>query len=212
MARAGLPCDGSAGPGVSPDAGTADTPSAAHAPYLWAVLIARIYAILPLLCPVCRSEMPLIAAVTEPEPVRRILLHVGEPTTPPSNSPARSPPPRDTPSTGIKPRPMSRKTENWRPRTRSIKRSVGNLAASDTLSRLAGRVRRSPRTPPPLGTDPEAGGTPSGGSRFSSGAQFGAIPDRSRALTRPHDGPILCPQWAAAPVEIPIFRVLDCKI
>ena len=88
-AQAGLPLDPSAGPlvppapGVSPDARTADTPPAAHARYLWAVLIARIYQILPLICPVCGSEMRLIAAVTEPEPVRRILLHVGEPTTPP---------------------------------------------------------------------------------------------------------------------------------
>ena len=40
--------------------------------------------------------MRLIAAVTEPEPVRRILLHVGEPTTPPPISPARSPPLWDT--------------------------------------------------------------------------------------------------------------------
>jgi hypothetical protein len=35
--------------------------------------------------------MRLIAAVTQPEPVRRILLDVGEPTTPPPISPARSP-------------------------------------------------------------------------------------------------------------------------
>ena len=101
-ARAGLPCDGSAGPiiplapGVSLDAGTADTPPAAHARYLWAVLIARIYAILPLIWPVCGNDMRLIAAVTEPEPVRRILLHVGEPTAPPPVSPARSPPLWDT--------------------------------------------------------------------------------------------------------------------
>ena len=92
--------------------------------------------------PVCGSEMRLIAAVTQPEPVRRILLHVGEPTTPPPISPARSPPLRDTVET--KPRPLTRRTVNRRRSSRSIKRSVGNLAASDTLSRLAGRVRRSP--------------------------------------------------------------------
>jgi hypothetical protein len=94
LVRGGLPFDGSAAPiippapGVSPDAGT---PPAAHARYLWAVLIARIYAILPLLCPVCGSDLRPIAAVTEPEPVRRILLHVGEPPLPPPISPARSP-------------------------------------------------------------------------------------------------------------------------
>jgi hypothetical protein len=88
-ARAGLPFDGSAGPlmprapAVSPDVRTADTPPAAYARYLSAVLRARIYAILPLLCPVCGSEMRLIAAVTEPEPVQRILRHLGEPPLPP---------------------------------------------------------------------------------------------------------------------------------
>ncbi|MBM4201290.1 MAG: IS91 family transposase [Gammaproteobacteria bacterium] len=95
-AYAGLPLDGSADPLVPPapavSSGTADTPPAAHARYLWVVLIARIYEILPLICPVCGSEMRLIAAVTEPEPVRRILRHVGEPTLPPPVSPARSPP------------------------------------------------------------------------------------------------------------------------
>jgi len=40
--------------------------------------------------------MRLIARVTEPEPVQRILLHVGEPTTPPPISPSRSPPIWDT--------------------------------------------------------------------------------------------------------------------
>jgi hypothetical protein len=101
-ASAGLPMDSPAGPaappapGVSPDLPTADTPPAAHARYLWAVLIARIYEILPLICPVCGRPMRLIAAVTEPEPVRRILLHVGAPNNPPPISPARSPPQWDT--------------------------------------------------------------------------------------------------------------------
>jgi hypothetical protein len=36
--------------------------------------------------------MRLIAFITEPEQVQRILLHIGEPTTPPPISPARSPP------------------------------------------------------------------------------------------------------------------------
>lgn len=36
--------------------------------------------------------MRLIAFITEPVPVQRILLHIGEPATPPPISPARSPP------------------------------------------------------------------------------------------------------------------------
>ena len=74
-AYAGLPLDGPAPPA-----------------YLWAVLLARIYAVLPLICPVCGSEMRLIAAVTVPEPVQRILRHIGKPVLPPPVSPARSPP------------------------------------------------------------------------------------------------------------------------
>ena len=65
---------------------------AVHARYLWAVLPAPIQEILPLICPVCGNDLQLITAVTDPEPVRRILLHVGEPTIPPPISPARSPP------------------------------------------------------------------------------------------------------------------------
>jgi hypothetical protein len=60
--------------------------------YLWAVLLARIYEVLPLICPRCGGEMQLIAFVTEPASVKRILTHLGEPTTPPPVSPARSPP------------------------------------------------------------------------------------------------------------------------
>jgi len=57
---------------------------------LEAVLIARIYAVLPLICPDGGQEMQLIAFVTEP--VKRILKSVGEPAIPPPMSPARSPP------------------------------------------------------------------------------------------------------------------------
>ena len=56
------------------------------------MLIARIYEILPFVCPECRGAMRLIAWVTEPAPVHRILLHIGEPATSPPISPARSPP------------------------------------------------------------------------------------------------------------------------
>ena len=56
------------------------------------MLIARIYAVLPLICPDGGQEMRLIAFVNEAEPVRRIFKYVGEPTTPPPMSPACSPP------------------------------------------------------------------------------------------------------------------------
>jgi len=46
----------------------------------------------PLECPACGGDIRLIAFITEPEPVRKILTHVGEPLAPPPISPARGPP------------------------------------------------------------------------------------------------------------------------
>ena len=34
--------------------------------YLWAVLIARIYAVFPLVCPICGGQMRIIAFITPP--------------------------------------------------------------------------------------------------------------------------------------------------
>ncbi len=101
-AYAGLPLDGPAPPATglpghrptppAPPPAAAEPKPASPAAYLWAVLLARIYAVLPLICPVCGAERRLIAAVTEREPVQRILRHIGEPALPPPLSPARSPP------------------------------------------------------------------------------------------------------------------------
>ena len=60
--------------------------------YLWAILLARIYEAFPLTCTHCGSEMRIIAFVTEGAEVRKILEHVGEPSTPPRIAPARGPP------------------------------------------------------------------------------------------------------------------------
>ncbi len=51
--------------------------------YLWAMLIARIYEVLPLVCTQCGTEMRLIAFVTDTASVTRILEHIGEPAKPP---------------------------------------------------------------------------------------------------------------------------------
>jgi hypothetical protein len=51
--------------------------------YLWAVLIARIYEVFPLLCPICGGQMRIIAL---------ILDHIGVETEPPRITPAREPP------------------------------------------------------------------------------------------------------------------------
>ena len=58
----------------------------------WALLLARIYECLPLLCPRCGEPMRIIAFVLDPPVIERILDHIGEPSTPPMILPARSPP------------------------------------------------------------------------------------------------------------------------
>ena len=63
--------------------------------YLWAMLIARIHDALPLLCPRCNHSMKIIAFITEPSSVSRILKHLGEPSEPPPLKPARAPPQQD---------------------------------------------------------------------------------------------------------------------
>lgn len=52
-------------------------PKRPPAHYLWAVLIARIYEVLPLLHPMCGGQMRLIAFITEVELIRKILDHIG---------------------------------------------------------------------------------------------------------------------------------------
>ena len=61
----------------------------------WAVLLARIYDVLPLLCPACGGEMRILAFLTDPPVVSAILLHLDLPHTPPPLSPARGPPQSD---------------------------------------------------------------------------------------------------------------------
>lgn len=80
---------------VQASQGTAISPappkrSPAH--YLWAVLIARIYEVFPLLCPKCGSQMRLIAFITEGTQIRKILDHIGVDPYPPQISPACGPP------------------------------------------------------------------------------------------------------------------------
>jgi len=60
--------------------------------YLWAVLIARIYEVFPLVCPICGGQMRLIAFITEGAQIRQILDHIGVDSQAPRISPARGPP------------------------------------------------------------------------------------------------------------------------
>ena len=88
-------CGGADGPSpmgnpIAPTPEPAPPKRAAH--YLWAVLIARIYEVFPLLCPMCGGQMRLIAFITEGTQIRRILDHIGVDSEPPHIAPARGPP------------------------------------------------------------------------------------------------------------------------
>jgi len=54
--------------------------------------LARVGEEFPLQCPACGGDIRLIAFITEPGPIRKILTHLGEPLEPPPVSPARGPP------------------------------------------------------------------------------------------------------------------------
>jgi len=62
-----------------------------YAASLWAMLIARIYEVFPLVCPQCGGELKIVAFLTEANPIQRILIYIGEPATPPRIAPAREP-------------------------------------------------------------------------------------------------------------------------
>jgi hypothetical protein len=57
-----------------------------------AVLIAPIYEVFPLLCPICGGHMRIIAFITQSADIRQILDHIGVESEPPKISPARGPP------------------------------------------------------------------------------------------------------------------------
>ena len=80
------------GAGRDPAVGDAEHQPRSQAHYLWALLIARIYEVFPLLCPHCGGQMRLIAFITSGEEVRKILTHIGEDARAPKISPARGPP------------------------------------------------------------------------------------------------------------------------
>ena len=60
--------------------------------HLWAMLLARIYEVFPLICPKCQQEMQIIAFIRDPESIRSILECIGEPVIPPQLKPSRGPP------------------------------------------------------------------------------------------------------------------------
>ncbi len=86
----GTPAPTLPGNAVTPAPDPVPPKRAAH--YLWAVLIARIYEVFPLLCPLCGGQMRIIAFITHSADIRHILDHIGAYCEPLRISPARGPP------------------------------------------------------------------------------------------------------------------------
>ena len=79
-------------PAKSVSATDEEPTSGSPARYLWAMLLARLFASLPLVCRNCGANLRIIAFITEAAPVEQILLALGEPPRPPPISPARGAP------------------------------------------------------------------------------------------------------------------------
>lgn len=58
----------------------------------WAVLLKRVFLVDVLECPRCKGRMKILAAVTVPASIRRVLDHLGLPSEAPRPRPARPPP------------------------------------------------------------------------------------------------------------------------
>ena len=74
-----------------------DTPNdpiadAVRARSAWARLIYKVYEVDPLECPICHSQIRIIAFVNDASTVNKILDHIGESTWPPRIAPARGTP------------------------------------------------------------------------------------------------------------------------
>src|SRR5208283_1478887 len=59
--------------------------------FRWAMLLTRIFEILPLCCPKCNHPMRIISFIEDPHTIRKILTHINEPIHPPPITPARAP-------------------------------------------------------------------------------------------------------------------------
>ena len=64
----------------------------AVARYLWAMLLARIYEAFPPQCPICHSQMRILAFINDAGNLKKILDHIGESSQPLRIAPARGPP------------------------------------------------------------------------------------------------------------------------
>ena len=84
---AGVPGVALPGKAVAPTPPESAVPPKRAAHYLWAVLIARIYEVFPLVCPLCSGQMRIIAFITHSAEIRHILNHIGVESAPPAHHP-----------------------------------------------------------------------------------------------------------------------------
>jgi hypothetical protein len=84
-------------PAPQPDGGDPATPRPPPSPtgyvrpnhFTWASLLERTFAIDVLACPDCGGRLRLIATITDPAVIDKILTHLGLPTEPPAPLPAK---------------------------------------------------------------------------------------------------------------------------
>ena len=58
----------------------------------WAVLLKRVFMTDALTCPKCNGRMKILAAITKPDAIRKLLDHLGIPSEAPRRTAARPPP------------------------------------------------------------------------------------------------------------------------
>ena len=78
----------------SPPGATARTRGPRRRHHRWADLMRRAFAVEVLACRRCEGRLRFLATIESPEAIRRILTHLGLPTTLPRPDPARAPPGR----------------------------------------------------------------------------------------------------------------------
>ena len=75
----------------APSPAAQSPPRARRKVFSWAELLRRVFAIDVLVCGRCGGSMQLVACLSDPNVVAKILAHLGLPTSPPPLSPARWP-------------------------------------------------------------------------------------------------------------------------
>jgi len=63
----------------------------------WAVLLKRVFMTDALTCPKCHGRMKILAAITKPEAIRKLLNHLGIASEAPRRAAARPPPQAELP-------------------------------------------------------------------------------------------------------------------